>query len=156
MRFSTLAAIAGQCLLASAQLIDLDFVNSEPDPTFTIALDAPSQTVTYDRASAIAHDRAEAGSDSPLDIVEAGPTKRDTGISGPIIEARQAACAPAPTTSNIYNANLSPPESFVADSNLAGVADQAPTPSGYTNTFTNVKAASQAHGYMGYVERTIE
>jgi hypothetical protein len=51
MRFSTIAAIAGQCLLASAQLIDLDFVNSEPDPTFTIALDAPSQTVTYDRAS---------------------------------------------------------------------------------------------------------
>jgi hypothetical protein len=151
MRVSTLAAIAGQCLLASAQLIDLDFINAEPDPTFTIALDAPSQTITYNRASAIAKDHAEAGSDSPLDVVEAGPAKRNTGSSGPILEARQAACAPAPTTSNIYNAVLSPPESFVADSNFAQAANQAPTPSGYTKTFTNAKAASQAHGYMGYV-----
>jgi hypothetical protein len=147
MRAALLAAVAS---LATAQVIPLDFLNSVPDPTFTIALDQPAQTITYNAAAVIASDAAEVGSDSPLDVVVTGPKKRSSGASGSVLEARQAACAAAPTTPNIYNAAIDPAEAFSADHNLEQQALQASTPPLYTNTFTNLKAAVTAHGYLGY------
>jgi hypothetical protein len=147
MRPALLAALAG---LASAQVLDLDFLNAIPDPTFTIALDQPAQTIAYNPAAVIASDAAAVGNESPLDVVVAGPQKRSSGAQSSVLEARQAACAAAPTTPNIYNAVIDPAESFSADQNLEQQALQASTPALYTNTFTNLKAAVTAHGYLGY------
>ena len=40
--------------------------------------------------------------------------------------------------------------SNVSGRTFAAAASAAPTPSGYTNTFTNLNASSNAYGYMGF------
>ncbi|KEQ68182.1 hypothetical protein M436DRAFT_32292, partial [Aureobasidium namibiae CBS 147.97] len=39
---------------------------------------------------------------------------------------------------------------FAADSTIASIANSAPTPSGYFNTFTNAAGSSSAYAYLGY------
>lgn len=138
---SLFAALAGFSALASAQLIDLEYVDSLPDPTYTIVSDVASQTVSYNQDAALASAAAEATA-SPVDA----PEKRDLKN---VLEKRYGPCEPVTTTPNVYNAVIDPAEAFLSDANLAHQALSAPVPSGYTQTFSNLKASSQANGYMG-------
>lgn len=138
---SLFAALAGLSTLASTQLIDLTYVESFPDPTYTIVSDVASQTVTYNQDAALASAAAEATS-APLDH----PEKREVKN---VFEKRSGPCEPVPTTPNVYNAVIDPAEAFLSDANLVHEALNAPVPSGWTQTFSNLKAASQAHGYLG-------
>lgn len=149
MKTFALAALLGQ--LASSQLIDLAFIESQPDPTYTIATDQVSQNIPYNQAATIAQDGAEFASDElPLDVPH---EKRSTPMR---IERRQAACAALPTTANVYNADLSSVKAFQQDANLAAQALGATVaPAGYTTTFSNKQASAQfAQGYMGFVRLT--
>ncbi|XP_014555675.1 hypothetical protein COCVIDRAFT_38548 [Bipolaris victoriae FI3] len=60
MRGLTTTTLGGLISLASSQLIDLDYVESVPDPTYTIIPNQRAQVVTYNQDPAIASDVAEA------------------------------------------------------------------------------------------------
>jgi len=143
--FTTLAALTGLGNLAASQLIDLNYVDALPDPTYTIASDRASETVPYNQNAAIAYAVQEATA-TPV----VAPGKRDLTPSR-LFRKRNGDCQSVPTTPNVYNAALDPAESFLSDENLQHQALIAPSPSGYTRTFQNLKSASQANGYMGYV-----
>jgi hypothetical protein len=143
--FTTLAALTGLGNLAASQLIDLNYVNALPDPTYTIASDRASETVPYNQNAAIASAVQEATA-TPV----VAPGKRDLTPSR-LFRKRNGDCQSVPTTPNVYNGALDPAESFLSDENLQHQALIAPSPSGYTRTFQNLKSASQANGYMGYV-----
>lgn len=143
VRGLTIAALAGVSSFSYAQLIDLDYVNALPDPTYTIALDQKSQTVPYNQATAIASVVAQALQSPVPDPGEDDVQKRE------IFWKRVPDCADTGANSNIYNAVLNPAESFVNDEKLQRQALDAPTPSGYTRVYQNLKKAAQANGYMG-------
>jgi hypothetical protein len=54
MRSLTIAALTGLSGIVSSQSIDLNYVNAQPDPTYTVIPDQRAQTVTYNQDSAIA------------------------------------------------------------------------------------------------------
>ncbi|KAI5370999.1 hypothetical protein Slin14017_G018780 [Septoria linicola] len=141
-------ALLGQ--LATAQLIDLKFIEAQPDPAYTIATDQISEKVPYDQAATIAKDEAEVqAGELPLDVVH---EKRSTAMR---FERRQAACAALPTTPNVYNADLSSAKAFSSDANLAAKALGAVDPEGYKSQYVNKKASAQfAQRYMGFVRMT--
>lgn len=56
----TTTTLDGLISLASSQLIDLDYVESVPEPTYTIIPNQRAQVVTYNQDPAIASDVAEA------------------------------------------------------------------------------------------------
>lgn len=143
MRGITITALAAFSGLAYAQLIDLDYVNALPDPTYTIALDQKSQVVPYNQATAIASVVAEALQTPVPDPGEDDVEKRD------IFKKRVPDCASTGANSNIYNAVLNPAESFVNDAKLQRQALDAQTPPNYTRVYQNLKKAAQANGYMG-------
>ncbi|KAF2689714.1 hypothetical protein K458DRAFT_400407 [Lentithecium fluviatile CBS 122367] len=144
--FIVLAALAGFSGLVASQSIDLDYVKALPDPTYTIASDKASQTIPYNQDAAM-ESAADLASATPLPV--SAKFRRSTA-QGRSFSKRNGDCQPVPTTPNLYNAVVDPAESFQADNELAQVALSASTPSGYTQTFSNKKAASQANGYMGY------
>jgi hypothetical protein len=135
-----LAALAGLSGFTASQTIDLSLVNALPDPTYTIVSDKPSQTVAYNQDAAV---------DSAAALATASPLAESAKFRRSL-NKRAGDCEAIPTTDNIYNAVVDPAESFQTDSNLADVALSATVPSGYTQTFSNKNAASQANGYMGY------
>jgi hypothetical protein len=124
-------------------LIDLDYVNALPDPTYTIIPDQKSQTVTYNQATAIASVVAEALHSPVPDPGEDSIDKRD------LLEKRLADCATTDGTANIYHAKIDPAEDFLTDQKLQERALLALTPSTYTRVYQNLKKAAQANGYMG-------
>lgn len=155
--FLILAALSGFSSLVSAQDIPISSIDSLPKPTYTIVPDKTSQAVGYNQDATIESDVHRA-TETPVDTVipEQSPTPEPTAGSNKrtvfprrSLEKRNNDCQPIPTTPNRYNAVIDPAESFLADQNLQNVALSAATPSGYTQTFSNLKAASQANGYMG-------
>ena len=145
MRGSTITALSGLASLSSAQLIDLFYVNSLPDPTYTIVPDQRAQTVTYNQATAIASVVAEALKSPVPDPGEDSLHARDLAV-----EKRGQPCEILNNNPNTYNAVLDPAEKFLTDENLANQALIAQTPSGYTRVYQNLKKSAQANGYMGY------
>jgi hypothetical protein len=143
--FTSLAALVGLSNLAASQLIDLNYVNALPDPTYIIASDRASETVPYNQNAAIASAIQEATA-TPV----VAPEKRNLAPSR-LFRKRNGDCQSVPTTPNVYNAVLDPANLFLSDENLQHQVLTAPSPSGYTRTFQNLKSASQANGYMGYV-----
>lgn len=144
MRGATITALAGLASLASTQSIDLDYVNSLPDPTYTVIPDQRAQTVTYNQATAIASVVAEA-----LQSPVPDPGESDLHTLDIAIEKRGEPCENLNNNANTYNAVLDPAESFLSDANLANQALNARTPSGYTRVYQNLKKSAQANGYMG-------
>lgn len=144
MRGAAITTLTGLASLVSAQSIDLEYVNSLPDPTYTILPDQRAQTVTYDQATAIASVAAEALQSPVPDPGESDLHTRDLAL-----EKRGGPCDDLNNNVNAYNAVLDPAESFLADTNLANEALNARTPSGYTRVYQNLKKSAQANGYMG-------
>lgn len=144
MRGLTIAALTGLSSLASSQLIDLDYVESLPDPTYTIVPDERAQTVPYNQATAIASVVAVAMQTPVPDPGEDTLQARHLDI-----RKRHEPCETLNNNANTYNAVLDPAESFLSDANLANQALNARTPDGYTRVYQNLKASAQANGYMG-------
>ena len=146
MRGATITALAGLASLVSAQSIDLEYVNSLPDPTYPIIPDQRAQTVTYNQATAIASVVAEALQSPVPDPREGGGDLHTRDLA---IEKCGEPCSNLNNNPNTYNAVLNPAESFLSDNNLASQALNARTPSGYTQVYQNLKKSAQANGYMG-------
>ena len=58
-------------------------------------------------------------------------------------------CLPQPS-GNGHNSSPDTAKGFLSDPYYAMVASSATAPKGYTNTFTNLNASSNAYGYLGY------
>lgn len=143
MRGITFVTLAGLSSFATSQLIDLEYVNAQPDPTYTIIPDQKSQVVPYNQATAIASVVAEALHTPVPDPGEDDLNERD------LLKKRLEPCQSTNGNANTYNAVLDPAGSFLLDSNLEAQATNAITPSGYTRVYQNLKKAAQANGYMG-------
>jgi hypothetical protein len=144
MRSLTIAALTGLSGIVSSQSIDLNYVNAQPDPTYTVIPDQRAQTVTYNQDSAIASVVAVA-LQTPVPDPGEGPLHSRNAL-----EKRAGPCGALPNNPNTYNAKLDPAEAFVADENLQNEALIAKVPTGYTQVYSNLNKAAQANGYMGY------
>ncbi|EMD85126.1 hypothetical protein COCC4DRAFT_66631 [Bipolaris maydis ATCC 48331] len=110
----TTTTLGGLISLASSRLIDLDYVESVPDPTYTIIPDQRAQIVSYNQGAAIDSDVVEA-LQSP--IPDPGANALQARYFD--IQKRWKPCQDLNNNANTYNAVLNPAESFVMDENLA-------------------------------------
>ncbi|CAD0105748.1 unnamed protein product [Aureobasidium uvarum] len=182
----TLALASLVVALPQPQQIDLDYVNSFPDPVVSAApVGAVPTTVDLDQSSAVAAVSqvvAAEGAIAPSSS-DSGAQKRDVQVttvtpptlgkatvipvnmymssvqaaqatasanatSTPAIAKRQA-CTSLPTGAGPVP-TPDTASAFLALSAFSSSASSAPTPSGYSNAFTNLRGSSQAYGYMGY------
>ncbi|KAH0380250.1 glycoside hydrolase, partial [Aureobasidium melanogenum] len=146
MRYSlavpAFAALAAA--LPAPQLIDLNMVIAQPNISYTTT----ASSVTYDVTSLA----AQATDDITSVSVDVSAIATQTPLA--VIEKRSA-CAPQPTG---VTGDYAPPTNtaddtvaaFAANTAFAVAASSAPTPSGYSNTFTNLNASNNAYGYLGY------
>lgn len=133
------AALAVAMPAARPQEIDINMVLAAPEPvTYDPAVGVTAQVVSYDYTSLIAQATAPATS-----------VASDAAATATAIEKRGAACtslAPGATGAPTYSPDT--PSAFASNPAFASIASNAPVPSGYTNTFTNVNASNR------YAERT--
>ncbi|KAH6613051.1 hypothetical protein C7974DRAFT_428779 [Boeremia exigua] len=144
MRSLTIATLAGLSSVVSSQVIDLAYVNAQPDPTYTIVPDQRAQTVTYNQDSAIASVVAVALQTPVPDPGEGALHSRN------VFGKRAGPCEDLQNNANTYNAKLDPAEAFLADETLQKQAKDAKLPAGYTQVYSNLQKAASANGYMGY------
>ncbi|OCL15259.1 hypothetical protein AOQ84DRAFT_358179 [Glonium stellatum] len=130
-------AVVGRAL---PQEIQWEAVDEAPAaPSASVPIGAAAQTVAYDPDLAASSAAAEIVA-APLPQVTQ-PAKR--GME------RRAACAAQPTGAG----PIPSPDTaanFLSFPDFAAAASAAPTPSGYSNTFTNLQASNNAYGYLGF------
>ena len=148
-------------------------------PTYTEVIGVTAQDIPYATASAIAvvasevaatplsvfpaatdvpiNSAGEAGSDDSETadanvIVNTGSKLKRalTGVARQPLRKRGDCKAEGPLSDNIYPVDVSSPEAFKADANIAKAAINAPTPAGYYQNFKNKPAANSAMNYLGY------
>jgi hypothetical protein len=143
---SLLVAASGAIALASAspapQDIPFDLAYALPNPSYTTDLAATAQTVTYNPTTVFAAAAVQITETTntalAADATTGAPNKRAV-----------TACTPLPSG---YGPIPSPdsPSAFAALPDFASAASNAPVPTGYTQTFSNLAASNNAYGYMGY------
>ncbi|KAH0551195.1 hypothetical protein GP486_007478 [Trichoglossum hirsutum] len=115
------------------QELDIDAPHSVPDPEVLgpdpTDVDTPA---SYDPSAAIS---------AVVAIVEGSPP-----VSTP--RKRGAACEPQPSGSGPVP-DPDTPSAFLADSRFASAASSAPTPNGYSLSFSNLQGSTTGLGYMG-------
>ena len=132
---------------ALAQDIDLDMVAAAADPTYTMATGVTAQFVTYATPTLIAAISSDIGSVT-VDVTDAATTAPNAKRT----LAERAACATQPTgASGAPTVSPDSPSAFLANTDIAAAATNAPTPSGYTQTFQNLQGSNNALGYLGYM-----
>ncbi|KAG9512005.1 hypothetical protein KCV07_g9747, partial [Aureobasidium melanogenum] len=150
MRFSlTFPALAANmaAVLAAPQPQDLNInmIVAAPDPTYSEAVGVTAQVVTLD-STAIAAQATSAVSSVSIAVSDVlsgtDVAKRDI--------AKRTACAPQPTGASMYSAAPTDPSAWASYSVFSSAAAAAPTPAGYTNTFSNLAASNNAYGYLGF------
>lgn len=118
--------------LHARQAIDFDLIDSAPDPTVvTLDVLAPATTVHFDL-----------------------PAATEEAVSLPLNEkrslvAKRAACDPQPEGHGPAPEEDTP-EAFVDFEEFADAANGASVPSGYKQTFKNLKGSNSAYAYMGH------
>jgi hypothetical protein len=126
---STLAVVA--VAIPNPQGLDIDAIYSVPDPDVLgpdpADVDIP---VSYDHSAAV--------NDVIADIEGYPPTPKK----------RSAACEPQPAGSGPVP-YPDTPSAFLANGEYASIAGSAVTPSGYTQSFSNLKGSTGGLGYMG-------
>ncbi|KFY40340.1 hypothetical protein V495_05477 [Pseudogymnoascus sp. VKM F-4514 (FW-929)] len=133
--FNALLALAAASPLVPRQNIDFELVDAAPDPTpASIAIGPTAQSVTYDLAAAT----ESAG----VPLVVDTPVQKRKLVGRTACSAQPAGAGPIPSPDT--------DSAFLAYASFASSASGAPTPPGYTNTFTNLQASVNAYGYMGY------
>jgi len=128
------------CLAFAApapQDIDFDLADAVPNPSYTTTL----SVVTYD-ATAILDSALPQITSSATDTL---PATTD-GVNNKV---KRTACASQPTGAGPIPSPDSP-SAFLAYAKFSASATNAPTPSGYSQTYKNLRGASNAYGYMGY------
>ncbi|KAI4738587.1 hypothetical protein E4T50_10971 [Aureobasidium sp. EXF-12298] len=135
------AALAVAMPAARPQEIDINLVLNAPEPvTYDPAVGATAQVVSYDYTSLVAQATAPATS-----------VTSDVAATATAIEKRGAACTSlAPGASGAPTYSPDTPAAFASNSDFASVALNAPVPTGYTQTFSNVNASNNAYGYLGF------
>lgn len=135
MRYALAAVMAGAALAAPRpQGLDFDIIEAAaPVPTASIpVIDAEAATSVVDYIPTAAATSAAAD-------IEANPVK-------PIsrrVKRDNSACAQQPDSSDTA-------EAFLANEKYSTAANAAGVPSGYSLSYRNLKASSNAFGYMGY------
>lgn len=133
---------AGSLAAPAPQQIDFLKIDQElPETTLVIPVTAKPTIITYDPTAAI-----ESVADATHSPVAAQKRNTDRVLNNSGCNA----CQPQPTIANSYNVDLSTDNAFLADANIAAAANNAVTPSGYTQVFQNKQAASNGYVYMGY------
>lgn len=139
--FQAFVAIASARLLNPRQGIDTSLADSQPSPTTaSIPIGPTFDSTTYDMSKATA-----SATESPLPVGTEPVTHRERDIY-----ARQTACQPNPTGSG-PKVTPDTDSAFVGNSAFATAASQAPKPTGYNQTFSNLHARAEAYGYLGFV-----
>jgi hypothetical protein len=133
------AALAQAGPLVARQSIDFDLLDSVPDPSIvTVTAGAPATVISYDLAAATASATAAPIADAPSKRVNEGVE----------LQARSA-CGPQPLGQGVVP-DGDTVDAFLAYKGFADAATGAAVPSGYVQTYENLKASSSAYGYMGY------
>jgi hypothetical protein len=154
MLASILVAFVGLSNLVHPQLIDLDYINAQPDPSYPVVVDKPSQTITYNQTEAIAADVADV-LESPIAAPATSPIADKSSLHK---LKRQELVIEVPSCQTLDgtlydhdsdDAEAVRVERFLSDIALHEQAANAPTPEGYAQVFQNLTKASQANGYMG-------
>lgn len=159
--------------------LPLEDLRDIPVPTYTVATGVLEQNIPYATESAVAVVASEvaatplsvfpAATDVPINSAgEAGANDDEaadanvivntgsklkralTGIARQPLRKRGNCKSEGPVSSNPLNVDLSSPEAFKADANIAAAANAAETPGGYYNNFKNKQAANSAMNYLGY------
>lgn len=119
------------------QDIDLDAVIAAPDPTFTQVLGATAQVVTYNTESLV----AQATSVTSV-TVTAGASADDGDVAARL--AKRTACAVQPSgATGAPTVSTDTPAAFTNNAAFASLASNAPVPSGYGQTFQNLKGSNK-------------
>ncbi|KAJ4317417.1 hypothetical protein N0V94_004949 [Neodidymelliopsis sp. IMI 364377] len=154
MLTSIFVALIGLSDLVHPQLIDLDYINAQPEPSYSIIVDKPSQTITYNQTEAIAADVADV-LENPIATPAMSPVADQSSLQK---LKRQELVIEVPScqtlNGTLYDHDFNDTEvvrveRFLRDSALQEQAANAPTPEGYVQVFQNLTKASQANGYMG-------
>jgi hypothetical protein len=132
MAIPILAALSG---LSNAQGFEWKIFTQLPKSTTSPAL-ASAFTVSYNPMDAASSIAAEITGGSSL----GKRTVSKSAVSPCVPQPLGKAPIPAPDT----------PSAFAALPYFASVASAAPTPSGWTKTFTNLNASNNALGYLGF------
>ncbi|OTA98997.1 hypothetical protein M426DRAFT_27908 [Hypoxylon sp. CI-4A] len=132
------AALATASVLEPRQGIDTSLVETAETPTsVSIPVGPTADSTSYNLSEA-----TESATESPLPVGTEPNTRAE-------IVPRQTACQPLPTgagpvpTPDTENA-------FLRFRAFATIARQAPTPSGYNETFVNLHARTETYGYLGF------
>ncbi|KAF2717843.1 hypothetical protein K431DRAFT_232193, partial [Polychaeton citri CBS 116435] len=129
---------------AAPQDIDLDMVAAAPDPTYTISVGVPAQTVTYDIPSIV----SEATDVSSMTV---DPDNVATDAPAGDRMVRRGNCAAQPTgASGAPSYSPDSASAFASQTSFGDIASAAPTPSGYDQTFVNLAGSNNAYGYLGF------
>jgi hypothetical protein len=158
MRLSHLAAL---CLfgLASAapapapQDINTAQVYALPDPTYTINSAATAQVVTYDRNAILAAGIQQLTGLNAILPPTLAPALPLATVLPALVKKAVTPCTKLPTG---YGPTPTPdsPSAFLALPDFGKAALAAQTPSGYFQSFQNVNASNNAHGYLGFTALT--
>lgn len=131
---SAFAVLAGASPLIARQELDFDLLNAAPNvTTASIPIGPTAESVTYDLAQATAQATASA---LPVQAVKRDLSARAACASQPL----GSGPVPSPDTDT----------AFLSSTDLSAAANNAVTPNGYYNTFTNLQGSSNSYGYLGF------
>ncbi|GAM90385.1 hypothetical protein ANO11243_084280 [Dothideomycetidae sp. 11243] len=134
---AAMLALAAAAPAPIPQDIDFDLVDALPAPTYSIAVGATAQVITYDPSAIVSAAQAQITSDVASDPA--------------VTLVKRTACAPQPTgAKNAPVVATDTPTAFSNNTAFASIALAAPVPSGYVQRFQNLNASNNAYGYMGY------
>lgn len=138
---------------AEPQGLDFDVVDDLPPlPSYTIAVGVAAQTISINEGSMVSAAAALATKQpltDALDGVVSVPPLKKRGL----VARATSVCSggtPQPTGPGPVS-NPDTPAGFQANTAYATAANNAVTPSGYTQSFQNLAGSSQAYAYLGFI-----
>jgi hypothetical protein len=145
MRSFTVAAAFAALAVANPLPQEIDWAAVDalaPIPTVSIPVvdvAAKASTVAYEPSAAATSVAAEVKASGVDSDATSGLKVRAAAVT---CKPQPSGAGPVPSPDNVDN--------FLAYDYFTSQATSAPTPEGYYNTFTNLKASNNAYGYMGY------
>ncbi|KAI1114104.1 hypothetical protein F5Y14DRAFT_190878 [Nemania sp. NC0429] len=137
LALSTLVSLVGASPLRPRQLLDFALLDAAPKPTLhTVSFEERPHTVVYDLAAAT---EAAVAVPLPVEAVAKRNLKTRTSDACNLLDA---GFGPVPLPDSA--------ESFLAYDEFASAANSASVPSGYFQTFGNLKGSNSAYGYSGF------
>jgi len=127
---------------------DLEDFASIPTSTPVVATGVLSQVISFNPSSAASAAAADVTADLQASTVGLnGRIKRQLNITSIPSVCTGGAAQPTGAGPRVTPDTAS---AFVSYAGFSAAASDAPVPSGYTKTFTNLQAANNANGYLGF------